>query len=167
MSSSPTSALPQRQWFRLAVRHLRMATRLSDAGLADGAAFHAYHAYECMLSSFIAARGFDVPPQGWTKMKDATGKTIRFYAGPSSRIQEGSAHKARIILFDQLVDHSKPYFATHNALRRFLGVAMRNDTLYYDPVQNQLPQQRYNRAFISGLLPRVRQFIGQVWIDVR
>lgn len=167
MSAAVSPTLAKRPWFRLAVRHLRMAKRLADAGFADGAAFHAYHAFECTLSSFIAARGYEVPPEGWTRMVDPTGKVIRFYAGPTSRIYDSSAHKARIVLFNQLVDHAKPYFATYNILSRFLSVTMRNDALYYAPAQNILPQQRYSQAFVSGLLSRLRQFLDQVWSDIR
>jgi len=167
MTGHTTPTYVKRKWFRLAVRHLRIANRLLETGFTDGTAFHVYHSYECILSALIAAHGYPVPPQGWIKIKDTSGKTIRFYSLPNGRIQEGSAHKARIILFDQLADHTKPYFAAHNALSRFLGVAMRNDALYYDAVRNLLPQQRYSRTFISGLLPRVRQFVGQVWDDIR
>jgi HEPN domain-containing protein len=44
---------PKRKWYGLALRHLRMAARLLDSGFADGAVFHTYHAYECVLSAFV------------------------------------------------------------------------------------------------------------------
>jgi HEPN domain-containing protein len=54
----------KRKWYSLALRHLRIASRLLGAGFADGAYFHVYHAYECGVSAFIAAHGVPVPPEG-------------------------------------------------------------------------------------------------------
>jgi HEPN domain-containing protein len=58
---------PKRKWYGLALRHLRMASRLLDSGFADGTVFHAYHAYGCVLSALIAAKGYPVPPDGKTQ----------------------------------------------------------------------------------------------------
>ncbi len=65
---------PKRKWYGLALRHLRMASRLLDSGFADGAVFHAYHAYECVLSSLIAAKGYPIPPDGKTQLVSPQGK---------------------------------------------------------------------------------------------
>lgn len=64
MTTTPIIPQPKRKWYALALRHLRMASRLLDSGFADGAVFHTYHAYECVLSAFIAANGLPVPPDG-------------------------------------------------------------------------------------------------------
>ena len=47
-----------------------MAERLRRSDYFDGAVFHAYHAYECAISAFLAARGVSVPPshQGWLQL---------------------------------------------------------------------------------------------------
>src|SRR5712692_9084702 len=83
---------PKRKWYGLALRHLRMASRLLDSGFSDGAFFHTYHAYECVLTS----------PKGT--------KVIGHYPSPKGGIQERSAHKARLIFFSELADATKAYF---------------------------------------------------------
>lgn len=47
----------------------------ASAEFADGAIFHTYHAYECVLSAFIAAHNYPVPPEGWTKLTSPSGKS--------------------------------------------------------------------------------------------
>ncbi len=157
----------KRKWYGLAQRHLRMAIRLLRWGFADGAAFHAYHAFECILSAHIAASGYEVPPEGWTILNAPSGKTIKAYPSPGGGIQDRSAHKARLIFFDQVADRTKPYFATYSILSRFLTVAARNDALYYDASSDLLPQQQYPHAQVSGLLPLVRRFAREVWREIR
>ena len=139
-----------------------MATRLSRDGFADGAVFHAYHAYECVISAFIAANGYPVPPEGWNSLHLPSGKMVKAFAPPHGAIQDRNAHKARIVFFDQLSDPTKPYFATHQRLRTFITYQDRLDALYYDPVSNWLPHQRYPMLFAAGLLPVVAQFAREV-----
>lgn len=105
----------KRRWLRLAVRHLRMSRRLLESGFADGAMFHTYHAYECALSTVIAASGYSVPPKGWVELSDPDDpkKTVRYYASPKGHFKEGSSHKARVVLFKQLADQAKPYYSTY------------------------------------------------------
>jgi hypothetical protein len=148
---------------RLAIRHLRMSRLLLKSGFADGAMFHAYHAYECSLSAFIASSGYFVPPTGWTEIEDPqTKKVIRYYSSPSGLFKEGSAHKARAILFDKLADRTKPYYQTFTLLSPGLSVAIRNDTLYYDVKNQSLPQQQYDAAYVRQLWPKVHQFVGEI-----
>ncbi len=153
---------PRRKWYGLALRHLRMSRRLVRLGFADGAAFHAYHAFECVLSTMIAARGYDVPPEGWTRLLSPSGKIVHAYPSPNGGITDKSAHKARIIFFRELSDRTKPYWATFNILSRILDVNARNNALYYDASRDLLPQQRYSEAWVTGLLPMVRLFVRQV-----
>lgn len=169
MTAAAGSSDPKRKrkWYGLALRHLRMASRLARWGFTDGAIFHAYHSYECVLSSLIAAGGYAVPPEGKAPFTMPSGRTMRAYPSPTGRIEESNAHKARIILFDELADQTKPYYATHQALRRFLPVAARNDALYYDAALDLLPQQRYSAAFVSRVLLAVRRFGHEVWQDIR
>jgi len=157
----------KRKWYGLALRHHRMASRLLRRGFADGAAFHAYHAFECTLSAHIAASGYEVPPEGWTRLHTPSGKTIRAYPSPGGGIQDRSAHKARLVFFDQVADRTKPYFATYSILSRFLTVDARNDALYYDAPSDLLPQQHYPRAQVAGLLPLVRQFAREMWREIQ
>ena len=157
----------KRKWYGLSLRHLRIARRLLGAGFSDGAVFHVYHAYECALSAMIAAQGYVVPPEGWTKLAAPSGKPISSYPSPSGGIQERSAHKARVIFFNELSDHAKPYFATHSILSRFLTLSDRNRALYYDAVRDRLPHEAFNRSFAAALLPRIRQFAQELWQDIR
>lgn len=157
----------KRKWYGLALRHRRIAARLLRLGFADGAAFHAYHAYECILSAHIAASGFAVPPEGSTMLSTPSGKTIKVYPSPGGYIKETSTHKARIVFFGEVADRTKPYFATYSTLSRFLTVNARNDALYYDATHDLLPQQRYTLAQVAGLLPLVRRFAREVWQEIR
>ena len=151
-----------RKWYGLALRHLRIASRLHRAGFLDGAVFHAYHAYECVLSAFIANSGYPVPPEGWTKLKLPSGKTRWVYPSPSGYITERSAHKARIIFFDELANRTKPYCQTHARLKRFITFDDRLNALYYDASTDTLPYERYQSAIVQGLLLEVHQFAWDV-----
>ena len=172
MTSRSGRSEPKRKWFQLALRHLRMAQHLLDSGFPDGAAFHSYHAFECVLSTFIAAQGHDVPPEGWTALTAPDGTTIQAYPTPAGRIEDRNAHKARIIFFRELAkpapsDPPKPYFVTFSTLRRFLSVRGRNDTLYYDVNHDRLPHQVYPHSQVAGQLLLVRQFAREVWEEIR
>lgn len=158
---------PKRRWYGLAQRHLRISARLLRSGFADGATFHAYHAFECTLSAMVAARGYAVPPEGWVSLLTPSGRVIHAYPSPGGGITDRSAHKARIVFFRELADATKPYAATFNRLSRFLTVTMRNDTLYYDASLDLLPQQRHTDASVRGLLPMVRLFAREVWQEIR
>jgi hypothetical protein len=137
------------------------------AGFADGAVFHAYHAYECVLSAMIAAHGFPVPPAGRTRLPGPGGRTIMGYPSPGGGIVDSSGHRARIFLFDELADRARPYFATHGLLSRFLTPEDRMDSLYYDATFDQMPSEKYSHSHASGLLPTVHQFAREVWREIR
>lgn len=157
----------KRKWYGLALRHLRMASRLLDARFADGAIFHTYHAYECVISSFIAARGYPVPPEGWTKLTSPEGKAVFFYPSPQGKIAERSAHKARLMFFSQLAEQSKPYFVHQSNLSRYLKLDVRMDALYYDVNLDRLPHQVYNHSFAFNLIPDVHLFAREVWKEIK
>src|SRR6266851_10458390 len=108
-TTPPIQPDPKRKWYGLALRHLRMAYRLLDSGFADGAVFHAYHAYECVLSSLIAAKGYPVPPDGKTQSVSPQGTRVFGYPSPQGIIPQQGTHKVRQIFFMQLADKSKPY----------------------------------------------------------
>lgn len=165
--TAPTIAIREdRRWYYLALRHLRMAARLLRSGFADGAVFHAYHAYESALSALIAAKGYPVPPEGWGRLQLPSGRTIVAYASPLGGIQDRSAHKARIVFFDQLADQTASYHAIHTRLRRILTIQDRLDALYYNAAKDHLPEQRYDTSFATGLLSMVRQFVREVRIEI-
>ncbi len=117
MTHATIQSAEKRKWYELALRHRRMSNHLVRRGFADGAVFHAYHAYECVLSALIAANGYAVPPNGWTTFKPPHGKTIHYYPSPAGGITERPAHGARLLFFDQLADRTKPYYRTHMILR--------------------------------------------------
>ncbi len=159
---------PKRKWYGLALRHIRMARRLLNSGFSDGATFHAYHAYECVLSAFIAASGYSVPPDGWTKLVPPSGgKPVRLYPSPKGGFQENSAHKARIKFFIDLADSTKPYFPLHNSLQRYLALSVRMDALYYDTKNDKLPYQEFNYSFAINVIPQVHLFAKAVWKEIR
>ena len=144
-----------------------MADTLLKAGFADGSVFHAYHAYECALSSLVAANGYEVPPNGLvTGPSPSTGRQVRLYPGPNGAIVEPSAHRLRMVLFGQLQDLTQPYAATFAVLSRFMTVDFRNNALYYDTANDRLPAQVYSTPFAGSLLPQVRQFARDVWIAI-
>jgi len=158
---------PKRKWYGLALRHLRMASRLLDSGFADGAVFHAYHAYECVLSSLIAAKGYPVPPDGKTQSVSRQGTKVFGYPSPQGVIPQQGTHKVRQIFFMQLADKSKPYYAQHSALSRFITLNDRMDSLYYDATQDKLPHELYNLSFAVGVIPEVHVFAREVWKEIR
>lgn len=146
---------PDRRWYELSLRHLRMSSRLLRLGFADGSCFHTYHGFECGVSALIAAKGWPVPPVG----RQFSPRRRVYYNGPSGQIFEPSTHKIRLILFDEVADRSKPYYATFAILKRILTNPMRNDTLYYDPVNDLVPRQQFNESFALGLYQQVRQWV--------
>jgi hypothetical protein len=167
MVAIPISPDKKRKWYGLALRHLRMASRLVDSSFIDGAVFHIYHAYECTVSSLIAAKGFAVPPDGKVLLTLSSGKQKKGYASPRGGITENSTHKARLILFNQLADPTKGYTRIHRSLGRFMVLGDRMDALYYDVKKDLLPHERYDRAFAVGAYSLVRQFAREVWKDIR
>ena len=129
MASLP--APEKRKWFYLGLRHVRMAHRLRRASYLDGAVFHAYHGFECMLSALIAGKGYPVPPRGWTSLELPSGETIQAYPSPLGAIRDRNAHTARPVFFDQLADRAQPYYTPrHDILDTYLhsGMAQRQST---------------------------------------
>jgi hypothetical protein len=155
-----------RKWYYLGLRHLRMSIRLLKSGFADGAVFHAYHAYECLLSAFIAAKGYPVPPEGWTSLRLPSGTTVRAYPSPLGMIQDHNAHKARLVFFDQLADRTAAYYSAHRLLRTFFTYQDRLDALYYDPALDQLPEEQFAASFAAELLPTVWRFAREVRTEI-
>ena len=115
-----------------------MAERLLRSGYADGAVFHAYHAYESAVSALIAYHGVPVP----------------------------ASHSGRFAMFRRLLDPTKPYAATRLRLRA-LTVQARNASLYYDEVNDALPTDRFSPVFASRVLPLVHRFAREVWQEIR
>lgn len=138
MSSSISPQVVTRRWYALAQRHRRMADRLLRAGFADGALFHTYHAYECVVSAVLSSLGLRVPPN----------------------------HARRIELFVQHRDTAKPYDTTERALRE-LNMQLRNQSLYYDEVEDLLPSERFSLALVADLLALAHQFAWEVWQEIR
>jgi hypothetical protein len=157
----------KRKWYGLALRHLRMASRLLDSGFSDGAIFHTYHAYECVLSAFIAAHNYPVPPEGWTKLASPSRKSVLAYPSPKGGIQDRSAHKARLMFFVELADTTKTYATIHSTLCRYLTLDVRMDSLYYDASLDRLPHQTYGHPFAISLIPQVHLFAHEVWKEIR
>lgn len=116
-----------------------MTERLLRSGIGDGAMFHAYHAYECAISAFIAAQSVPVP----------------------------KSHTQRFTLFTQFADPAKPYAVTQTRLRLLTTIQARHDALYYDEESDVLPADRFSVAYVGAFLPLVRQFIREVWREVR
>lgn len=158
---------PKRKWYSLALRHLRMASRLLDSGFPDGSVFHAYHAYECVLSALIAAKGYPVPPDGKKQMISPKGNKVFGYPSPQGNFLQQGTHKVRQIFFIELADMSKPYYAQHLVLSRYITLNDRMDSLYYDTARDQLPYQVYNQNFAVGIIPEIHLFAREVWKEIR
>lgn len=157
---------PERKWYGLALRHLRIASLLLTS-YPDGAFFHCYHAYECAVSALIAARGYPVPPEGRTYYINASGKKVKYYPSPARQITEPSSHKAKFLLFNDLADRTKPYFSIHSTLSRFITVVARNDALYYNETLNLLPQDRLTTSDTLSAYREVRKFALEIWKEIR
>jgi hypothetical protein len=167
MTTPPASAPHrERQWYGLALRHLRMASLLLTS-YPDGAFFHCYHAYECAVSALIAARGYHVPPEGRTYYVNASGKQVKYYPSPTRQITEPSSHKAKFLLFNDLADRTKQYFSIHSTLSRFITVVARNDALYYNEPLNLLPQDRLTTSDALSAYREVRKFALEIWKEIR
>ena len=150
----------KRRWFQLGLRHLRAASSLADAGLADAATFHAVHAYECIISAVIAWRGYPVPSDGQV--------TKGPHPGPKGPIpSKQSTHVCKRLLFEDCADQSAAYYATQMTLVTFVTNQLRNDALYYKPLPDKLPHQAFNNSYARGLTARIRQFAGEVWREIR
>ena len=143
-----------------------MASYLLNSSFGDGAIFHLYHAFECCLSALIASQGYDVPPQGRVNVPTGRGRTKKIYRLPTKDIDETSTHKARLVMFNELADRSKPYYQAFSILGSFMSVDFRNAALYYDAPNDLLPQQRYSQADAAALLPQVKGFVDQVWQEI-
>jgi hypothetical protein len=115
-----------------------MAERLRRSGFRDGAVFHAYHAHECAISAFLVARGASVP----------------------------ASHARRFVLFDQLLDLTRPYAEAYADLG-FLTIPVRNRALYYDRQQNRLPSDWFDAPYLDRLMPLVHRFAQAVWQEIR
>lgn len=122
-----------RRWHDLARRHLRMATLLLRRGFADGAMFHAFHAFECGMSALIAAHGRPVPTD----------------------------HRGRFTRFEQMRESAQPYASTAQRLTR-LTVAARNDALYYDQITGLLPTDIYTTNDVDADLRLVARFVFEL-----
>jgi len=162
MTSPPAPPRQDRKWYELSLRHLRMSSRLLEV-FPDGSVFHTYHAFECAVAAVIAAKGWPIPPQGSTVIY-APRRIV--YHGPRGQLNEQSSHKAKLELFDQVADRTKPYYATFSTLKRYLTNPLRNDTLYYDSNNDLLPRQRFSRVQASGLYQQVRNWVKEVRVEI-
>ena len=165
-STPPSGSREKRKWFLLSLRHLRIARLLLENGFADACVFHAYHAYEGVLSALIAQRGYDVPPQGATKVVFKSGPPKKVFLSPTDSDYEFSTHKARILYFNKLADKNMTYWNTHDILQRIATVDARNNALYYDPQNDRLPFEQYDPNFATQLLEHVRRFAAEVWQEI-
>ena len=167
MTPSLAHQYQKRKWYGLALRHLRVCSRLLRAEFPDAVVFHSYHAFECVLNAFIAWKGYDVPPQGWTVITLPSGKKFRHYPSPGGGVAERSEHKARLQLFKELADPAKPYFRIYSTLSRFMTLNDRNNALYYDAIFDQLPHERYNMPDAEAMYKDVYAFIRSVGQEIR
>lgn len=115
-----------------------MAERLRRAGFFDGAVFHTYHAYECVVSALIASHGNPVPPN----------------------------HARRFVLFTVLRDPTRPYAATQAQLN-VLTLRTRNASLYLNETTGLLPSDLFKAADVDRVLPLVHRFSREVWTEIR
>lgn len=156
MATNPRVSQEKDKWLRLAVRHLRMAVKLSEKGLHDGALFHTYHAFECTASAFLAFKGNPVPPEG-RMTKRVNGKNIKYYPSASRHITDQSTHKVKVIIFGDLADKTSNYYAQYMSMSRFNN-RLRNATLYYDSSTDKLPSDSFSKIDATDLFQDAKLF---------
>ena len=161
MTPSPPQPDAKRKWQDLAQQHLAMADLLRQGQFPGGAVFHTYHAFECIVSALIAARGWQVPPEGWTSLTLPSGKVVKAYPSPGGRIEEKSAHLARLKFFDELADRTRPYYNLYRTMRTFITVDARNNALYYNAPRNRLPDEEYSLLFAAAFYADMQQFVAE------
>lgn len=151
----------KQKWHALSERHLQMADHLLNVGRTifhDGAVFHAYHAYECILNAIIAANGYLVPPDGWYRRR---GK--RYYRAPVDFEDKGT-HNARLEFARQLIKPVASYYTSYLNISTYVNTDYRNDSLYY--VHNRLPEQRFTFTDAQLFFRDVENFVDEVWRDI-
>ncbi len=153
------------KWYRLGLRHLRVARCLLGLGFYDAAVFHAYHAYECGVSAVIAANGYEVPPWGGRASSPLGARGIE-YSCRGGNVIEPSTHQARISMFNKLADHTESYYRIHERLQRYVQTK-RSESLYLDRNTGTLPHENLSTAFAEQLTTRVREFAKALWSDMR
>lgn len=144
------------QWHDLAERHLAMADMLFQSGYHDGAVFHAYHAFECMLCAIIASTRHYVPPEG----KMPGGK--QYLDGHGRPFPNKGEHDARVRIAQSLIAKNAPYRADYDAL--IPRKPWRNLSLYYE--DDTLPYDRFPAVTADHYRTHVRQFMRAVWADI-
>jgi hypothetical protein len=165
MTSPPPTPQQERKWFELSLRHLRMSSRLRRHGFADGSVFHTYHAFECAVGAVIAKKGWPVPPDGATVVYAP--RRMSYYSGPGGQLTEQSTHKAKLELFGQIGDTSKPYYSTFAVLKRFLTNRLRNNSLYYDSRNDILPKQQFTNSQALGFYQQVHSWVKEVKEEIQ
>jgi HEPN domain-containing protein len=153
------------KWLRLAVRHLRMAVRLSEKGLYDGASFHTYHSFECSASAFLAFKDSSIPPDG-RMIKRVGGKKIRYYPSPLGDITDQSTHKVKILIFKDLADKTSSYYAKYMTMSRFSN-NLRNSTLYYNSATRKLPSNLFSKTDASDLFRDAKSFFELISKEIK
>jgi HEPN domain-containing protein len=163
MSTTPTIkvASDKDRWMRLALRHLRMTAKLASKGLHDGACFHAYHAFECTASAFIAFKGSKVPPDGKRKKRVKGRGLVSFYPCTPKDIENSSTHTAKVKMFDQLADKTSLYYRQYVTMSRFSST-LRNDTLYYNTGLTKLPHEIFSKTDAEDMFRDALSFLTEV-----
>lgn len=93
---------------------------------------------------------------------------IQYYVNPSGKkLEELSTHKVRFILFEDLADHSKPFYIRYATLKRFLTNDARNNALYYDDKTDRWPHEQFTHSYVASLYNEVRGFVREVKGEVK
>ena len=135
---TPPSEVVKRRWYALGQRHRRLAEYLRRWAYFDGSVFHAYHAYECVISAHLVGAGLRVP----------------------------ASHAGRLARFDDILDRSGPIAEAYQRLD-FRTIRVRNESLYDEVDGDLCPEDRFDAAYVEVLMPLVHAFARAVWRELR
>jgi hypothetical protein len=167
MTPDERFALAKQRWYELAVRHSSMADMLCNASppYCDGAYFHAYHAYECMVTAILASAKMPYTREAW--QYDPATHTYYYFDYHGNRLDDRGEHYVYLMLARQIIGTTKPYSAAFDALAKHKP-NHRNQAIDYRFGYLKLPhdQAPYRCEAVRHYVRQVQQFIEEVWRDL-
>ena len=129
-------------YLRIAKRNLAMARLLHLRGYHEGSVFHAYHAFECVISAGIASQNRRIPYSHINKIHDFKTYCGRIIAG--TQLQSEFASLSTILVS----------LASGRRINQ-----VRNQALYW--MNKQEPQNRFGKRDPILFTWKVRRFLHE------